>query len=313
MIIVDTHCDTITKIMETKEELYKNNGHIDLERLSRFGNFVQFFACFIDTVYNKTNTSLKRVLEIIDKAYYEFDKNSQHVSLCKNYDDIIHAFSQNKVAAMLSIEGGEALAGEIYVLRMLYKLGVRSICLTWNNRNEIADGMYEKDTKGGLTTFGKEVVSEMNRLGMIVDISHLASQGFWDVIETTKAPIIASHSNAKKICSHIRNLDDEQIIAIHKNGGVIGINLCDEFISSNNASLSDIIRHIEYIASLVGVDNIGIGADFDGVERLPYGINGVQDIAKIFDELQKLNYKQEDIEKIAGKNFLRVIKEIVKK
>lgn len=311
MIIVDTHCDTITKIMETKEGLYKNKGHIDLERLLKNGQFVQFFACYIDTVYNKTNTSLKRVLEIIDRAYYEFRKNNQYVELCKSYDDVEKAFAENKVAAILSIEGGEALAGEIYVLRMLYELGVRSICLTWNNRNEIADGMYERDTGGGLTTFGREVVAKMNDLGMIVDVSHLAPKGFWNVIEITKSPIIASHSNAKKICSHIRNLDDEQIIAIHKNGGVIGINLCDEFISSNNASITDVIRHIEYIASLVGIDNIGLGADFDGVERLPSGINGVQDVVKIFDELQKLNYKQDDIEKIAGKNFLRVIKEVI--
>ena len=212
---------------------------------------------------------------------------------------------------MLSIEGGEALAGELYVLRMLYKLGVRSICLTWNNRNEIADGLYEKDTRGGLTTFGKEVVREMNRLGMIVDVSHLSNQGFWDVIETTKKPIIASHSNAKKICPHIRNLDNEQIIALHRNGGVMGINLCDEFISDDNPDVLNIIRHIEHIASLVGVDHVGIGADFDGVERLPNGINGVQDITKILEELRKLNYKQEDIAKIAGGNFLRIIKEVL--
>ena len=312
MIIVDTHCDTLTKIMDTNEGLYHNNCHIDLKRLSNFDQSVQFFACFIDTVYNKTNTSLKRVLEIIDRAYYEFDKNSDYISLCKSYDDIKRAHSQKKVAGILSIEGGEALAGELYVLRMLYELGIRSICLTWNNRNEIADGLYDDVTKGGLTSFGREVVKEMNRLGMIVDVSHLSPYGFWDVLDTTNAPIIASHSNAKSVCNHKRNLTDEQILAIHKNNGVIGINLCDEFISENNATITDIIRHIEYIASLVGVDHIGIGADFDGVDRLPSGIQGVQDVTKIFDELQRLNYKEQDIQKIAGKNFLRVIKHVIR-
>ena len=188
----------------------------------------------------------------------------------------------------------------------------KSLCLTWNYRNEIADGVFESESRGGLTLFGKEVVKNMNSLGMLIDLSHISERGFWDVMELSKQPVITSHSNAKKICSHIRNLHDEQIMAIKNNGGVIGINLCPDFLSDNkDAYLKDIIKHIEYIVGLTGIDHIGLGADFDGIDSLPKDINGVEDIYKIADELLKLNYSNEDVEKFLGKNFLRIIKEIL--
>lgn len=311
MIIVDAHCDTITKIMEKGTQLRKNDCHVDIDRLKAKGNYVQFFAAFIDPAYCQAY-ALKRALQIIDEFYRQIEVNKDDIMICCNYNDIEEAVKANKIAAVLSIEGGETLQGDLGVLRMLYRLGVRSICLTWNHRNEIADGVKDESSGGGLTPFGREVVKEMNRLGMLIDLSHISKTGFWDVLECTSAPVIVSHSNAQRLCAHRRNLTDKQIMAVKDNGGVIGINLYPEFLNnSKEATIKDIINHIEYIASLAGPDHIGLGADFDGVDGLPAGINGVQDIEKIFNELAKLNYSSENIEKFAGKNFLRVIQNVL--
>jgi len=308
MIIVDAHCDTITKIMESGENLYRNKCQVDIERMQNAGNYVQFFAAFISPEYYH-NSPKKRAVRIIDMLCRQIDMYKDNIMLCYNYNDVERALSNSRVAAIISIEGGEALQGDISILREFFGMGVRSICLTWNHRNEIADGVVESNAGGGLTAFGREVIKEMNTLGMLVDLSHISEKSFWDVMECTEKPVIASHSNAKRICPHKRNLTDEQIIAIKNNGGVIGINLYPHFLNSSGiASLKDIIMHIEHIASLAGEDHIGLGADFDGIDSTPEGIGGVEDIYKIFDELQKLNYSQGFIDKFASGNFLRMLK-----
>lgn len=310
MIVVDAHCDTLTKIMETNESLNKNSCHSDLNRMSIYDGYVQFFAAFIEPHYGGAY-ALKRGIEIIDTFYLEQEKHSQKLSLCTDYAGIEKTISEKKVAGILSIEGGEALNGELSALRMFYKLGVRSICLTWNHRNEIADGQAEDITGGGLTNFGRAVVAEMNSLGMLVDVSHISERGFWDVLEATDSPIIASHSNARAICNHKRNLTDDQIFALVKNKGVMGINFYPPFLTKSKvAALTDIINHIEHIVGLAGCDNIGIGADFDGINSTPTEICGVEDIEKVLNELARLNYTESDIKKIAGENFLRVIKTV---
>jgi membrane dipeptidase len=308
MIIVDAHCDTITKIMETGEELSSNKCHIDLTRMVKAGEYVQFFAAFIDPAFGQAY-AMKRAVQIIDRFYEEIEK-SDCISLCRNLEEVMEAINTKKIAAMLSIEGGDALQGDLSALRMFYKLGVRSVCLTWNYRNEIADGGLDGDSGGGLTPFGKRLIKEMNRLGMIIDVSHISEKGFWDCIELTKKPLIASHSNAKKICGHVRNLTDKQLYAIRENRGVAGINFYPRFLKDDEgASLNDIVKHIEYMCSLIGTDHVGFGSDFDGIESVPEGVNGIHDMEKVLNELMRLNYKSEDIEKIAGLNFLRVIKD----
>ncbi len=311
MIIFDAHCDTVTKIMELNSNLYQNSCHIDLIRLKKAGNCIQTFAAFIDPAYSQAY-SMKRAMQIIDRFYNELEIYKDDIMLCCNYSDIEKAFSDGKIAAMLSIEGGEALQGDLGALRNFYRLGVRSICLTWNYRNEIADGVKDGETGGGLTPFGRKLIKEMNNLGMLVDLSHISEKGFWDVIETTAKPIIVSHSNARIICSHPRNLNDDQIKAVAENGGVIGINLYPDFLNnSGKASMADVVKHIEHMVSVAGADHIGLGADFDGIEKTPEGINGIEDINSIFEELGKLNYKEEVIEKIAGGNFLRLVKNLL--
>ncbi|HEX2925682.1 MAG TPA: dipeptidase [Ruminiclostridium sp.] len=312
MKFVDAHCDTITTIMETGEALRNNKGHIDLNRLKQYDSFVQFFAAFISPQHAKMG-ALRRALDIMDRLYREIEINNDEIMLCRNYNDIVTAAQNHKVAAVLSIEGGEALEGSISVLRMLYELGVRAMTLTWNFRNQIADGVADGSTNGGLTPFGRETVAEMNRLGMMVDVSHLSEAGFWKVINLSSAPIIASHSNAKEICGHRRNLTDEQLLALKKNGGVTGINMCPDFIvNEGRAEMKHIIAHIEHIVGLTGEDTLGLGADFDGIEETPAGMEGVQCFPDLINELLKLNYNETLINKIAGENFLRVIKTVLK-
>lgn len=312
MIFVDAHCDTVTTIMKTGEDLKNNKGHIDLDRLKKYESFVQFFAAFIAPEQAKMG-ALRRTLDIIDKLYREIEINKNDIMLCRNYNDIVNAINSSKVAAVLTIEGGEALEGSLSVLRILYQLGVRAITLTWNFRNQIADGVADSVTNGGLTPFGREVVAEMNRLGMMVDVSHISEAGFWDVINLSSAPIIASHSNAKKICAHKRNLTDEQLLALKKNGGVTGLNLYSDFIENEGkAQMKHVIAHIEHIIGLTGEDTLGLGADFDGIDKTPSGLEGVQCLTNLINELLRLNYSETLINKIAGENFLRVIKTVAK-
>lgn len=310
MLVVDTHCDTAERLLDTGEGLYANSLHADLKRMSRYKGYVQLFAAFVDDALGQAY-ALRRALCIIDGLYREADINREHMRICLSFEDIRQALEDGKVAGLISIENGLALQGEPAVLRMLYRLGVRSICLTWNGRNELADGV-RAGSDGGLTEFGREVVREMDALGMLADVSHISVNGFWDVIETSRSVVSASHSNARKICDHPRNLYDDQLLAIAETGGVIGVNFYPYFLNgTDNASKDDIIRHIEYIAGLSGIDHVGFGADFDGIGTTPRDVKGVQDLGLLLNELAKLNYTESAIKKIAGENHMRVFERVL--
>ena len=310
-IVVDAHCDTITKLMDIKSKsnqgLYENSLHFDLTRTQSYGGFVQFFAAYISPDYCPNN-AYARCRDIMRHFEYEVAKNQDSILHVKKSGDIKTAINQNKVAAVLTIENGAALEGDINKLQEFYDLGVRSIGLTWNGSNQIACGVKGDEPQGGLTTFGREVVTGMNELGMIIDVSHLTETSFWDVMEATRAPIIASHSNAKKIHDHPRNLTNQQFEAVIKNNGVVGINLYPLFLNgTDRANINDILRHIEHLCGLGGTNNIGIGADFDGIPITPTDVTGIQYLSTIFEALLQKNYTEEIVKNIAGLNFLRVI------
>lgn len=310
LIIADAHCDTIAALMDTEMNIFSNGLHVDIERMKKYKGYVQFFAACINPYYGR-EYAVKWIIRAIDLFYNQADAYGSFIKLCRNLGEVNTALRQKKVAAILAVEGGDILQGELSMLRLLYRLGVRCMTLTWNYRNEIADGILDNETSGGLTSFGKSVIKEMNRLGMIVDLSHISERGFWDAVELSKAPVILSHSNAKRLCSHVRNLSDTQLMAVKENGGVVCVNFCPDFLNdTGEAGISDIIRHIEYLAAFAGIEHIGIGSDFDGIGRFPEGIMGVQDLVKIFNELAKLNYSQEAIEKIASKNVLKIIEKV---
>ncbi len=273
---------------------------------------VQIFAIFIEDFY-KPDRSLKRTLQLIDCFYKEIEKNQIDISLVTNYNQIEEVNSAGKIAAILSIEGGEALEGDLGVLRVLYKLSVRLLTLTWNQRNQIADGIWESRTGSGLTEFGIKVIDEMNDLGMLIDVSHLLETGFWDVVKRSKTPIVASHSNCYALCPHLRNLKDEQIKALVDKGGVIGITFVPNFLTQEKRKtiVKDVVTHIDYLVEKAGIDCVGLGSDFDGTDDLPLGLEGVDKIPNITKELLDRGYKEREIEKILGGNFLRVFKEVV--
>ncbi|MFZ5597505.1 MAG: dipeptidase [Bacillota bacterium] len=310
--VVDAHCDTLTALGKQGRRLGQRSvkGHVDLPRLVDGGVNVQFFAAFIDPLYR--DNPLARAMEIFDVLFGEMEDNGGAVGLVKAYSDIERFISEKKVAALLSVEGGEALAGRIEVLRVFYQLGVRSITLTWNGRNELGDGVAEAGSGGGLTRFGAAVVREMNRLGMLVDVSHMAGKGFRDVLEESSKPVIASHSNCRKLCSHPRNLDDDQIKALAAGGGVVGLCFYPYFLDDGGtATLDRLLDHAEHMACVAGVDCIGIGSDFDGIEAVVPDLYDVTCLPLVTEGLLKRGFSSGEVEKILGGNFLRVMKQVL--
>lgn len=310
-IVVDAHVDTILAVAAGERRLNERSakGHVDLPRLKEGGVNVQIFAHFIEPQY-KPDRALPRCIELLDVFFREAGANTGSMTVAKSYEDIVAAIEAGKLAAIISIEGGEALGGRLEVLRMFHRLGVRSLCLTWNERNDIADGVGEWRSAGGLTNFGRQVVQEMNRLGMLIDVSHLAEPGFWDVLAETTSPVIASHSNARAICDHVRNLTDDQIRALAQNGGVMGLNFCPDFIDDRHATIDRIIAHIEHIIDLVGDDHIGLGSDFDGIADTPEGLEDVARLPALTETLLSRGYSETTIKKLLGGNFMRVFREV---
>ena len=305
--IFDAHCDTISKLFNQGAELKKSNLHLDLERMSKFYTYIQVFAAFIDK--NKVVGSyVNYALKLFDKYYFEIEKNKGLINPILSSDDLTNT-ENGGVYSILSIEGGEMLEGSLSTISMFYRLGVRLITLTWNYANEISDGICEA-RGGGLTDFGKSAVKMMEDLGILIDVSHISEKGFWDVYENTKYPFIASHSCVKSLCSHSRNLNDEQISAIIKRNGVIGINFYPDFLSDDKvADINTIVKHIEYILKMGGENVLAFGSDFDGVSHLPQGISGVQDIYKIIDALSYKGFDSTLCDKIAYKNLYRIFYE----
>ena len=309
MGIVDGHCDTVVSAYEKGMSLLKNSGHIDLERLAAFDSPVQFFAIWLKKSYYPI--SLRQTLKYIDFYYNELFKNNAVMGHINSFHDIVRNKAAGRISSILSLEGCEALEGELSTLRMLYRLGVRGAGLTWNHRNALGDGVLERDTHGGLTIFGKACVQEMNRIGMIVDVSHLSEDGFWDVDRVATVPYIASHSNARSICDVPRNLSDDQIRAISVKGGVIGVNLYTPFISlERKTDIKDVLCHIDHVISVGGCQAVGLGCDFDGIESMPEGIKDVAGIKKLIEAVSH-KHGGEVAELFAEKNFLRVLQKIL--
>lgn len=311
-MLIDLHCDTFLKLMKDKENsnLYENEFSIDIRKLKRANSLAQFFAMWIDL--KKENDPMERCLEMIDKFYIELDKNPIDIALATNYDEIIKNNKEGKISAVLTIEEGGAIRGQLHNLRNYYRLGVRAITLTWNHANEIGyPNLNDEYRNKGLTEFGKEVVCEMNRLGMLIDVSHLSDAGFYDVARLSEKPFIASHSNSRAMKNHFRNLTDDMIKVLSERGGVMGISVEKEFLGdSNNAKIEDMISHIKHIRNVGGIDVIAIGTDFDGCSPNSE-IGNIGEMDKLREALKKNKFTEDEIDKIFYGNALRVIKEVL--
>ena len=315
MFICDCHCDTLTELYNKNASLYENEQHFDIKRQIALGGGLQFCAIYVPTEVFRYQGGLRYTLCLLDKYNQEIKKlheNGIDVLQVRTAEDAGNVL-KHKAATLLAIEEGGAIDGSLEALRCLYELGVRAMTLTWSNRNDIADGINEEATGSGLTLFGKQVVAEMNRLGMLVDVSHISTAGFWSVIETSSKPIIATHSNAKSLCAHPRNLNDEQIKALAQNGGLAGITFAGQFLEEDwrNACIESVYKHIDYMLNLIGNDDhIGFGSDFDGISHPPYNIQGVQDYKPLIEYLSKY-YSDETINKITHQNIINLLQKVL--
>ena len=305
--LIDGHCDTISRFMEVGGNLYSNDGQVDLKRLKGYESPCQVFALWLDEKYY--SAALRQTLKMIDFFQEQMKICEKWIRPVYTYADYEKNRREKKMSALLSVEGGEALEGEISSLHILHQLGVRMMTLTWNHRNALADGVGESISKGGLTTFGRLVVEEMERLSMIVDVSHLSDKGFWDTVSMAKRPVVASHSNARGVYPVPRNLTDEQIRAIAETGGVVGVNFFTEFLGVQG-TIDDVLLHIDHILSAGGEDVLALGSDFDGISSAPNGLEDVSKTGRLIDKVEK-KYGSRIAEKFSGGNYRRVFREIL--
>ena len=357
-IVIDTHNDFISTGIEKNKNFDQDlNGitHSDLNRMIKGGVDVQVFSIFCDGSYG-TGTAFTFANREIDSLYAVVKRNPSKMMIVKSSNDIEQAVKSKKLGAMMGVEGGHMIEDRIDYLDSLYKRGARYLTLTWNNSTAWASSAADERAGNdlghpyGLNQFGEQVVAHMNKIGMIVDISHVGEKTFYDALRVTTKPVIASHSCAYALCPVPRNMTDDQIKALGKNNGVIQLNFYSGFIDStfreknNNfiakhqsekdsilitnpsdfyanlfihekykeeidstrPSLSLLIDHLDHIVNLIGVDHVGIGSDFDGINSSPRELNDVTDMPLITKELLRRGYSKKDIFKILGGNFIRV-------
>ncbi|MDP2602168.1 MAG: dipeptidase [Deltaproteobacteria bacterium] len=328
-VIVEAHRDVFEMVR------LKNSGekfpllNATLPRLKKGGVTISIFAVCGDSVTHSKGTYryLHAALENIDWLRQEAEASAGKIKIILSADDVPSEPSRDAVYFLLSFEGGKPLEGRLEHLRNFYWLGLRAMQITWNLRNELADGIREEETKGGLTRFGVSVVREMNRLGMLIDLAHISRTGFFHVLDIATGPVVCSHSNCRKLNLHPRTIDDDQIKALAGTGGVMGINAIATQVAAKEPTLDKLLDHISYIAEIVGVDHVGLGLDFvkddgplhpedelfnTGENKLLPELENEEDLLNLTDRLVKRGFKADEITKILGGNFLRVLKEVLK-
>lgn len=332
MKVVDMHCDTILALFNKNKEgkaesLLKNSLQIDLTKMKQGDYLLQNFAMFVHL--KKVDNPIIMAHQLIDLYYSEIEKNQDLIRPVLSYQDIEDNLKENKMSAMLTLEEGDVVGNDLALLRNYYRLGVRMIALTWNFPNVIGhpnidsskvpfshQDLYTINTTDGLTSFGIQYIKEMERLGIIIDVSHLSDAGFYDVLKYTKKPFVASHSNARMITKVGRNMSDDMIKQLSLRGGVMGINYCGAFLTDdeeNNyfAYVKDIVKHIKHIYKVGGIDCIGLGSDFDGIDD-NLEMDNASKLFLLETALIDAGFTIEEVEKIFYKNVLRVYKQILK-
>ena len=322
MKVVDMHCDTIGELWKAEKagkpiSLRSNSLHIDLEKMQKGDYLLQNFAMFV--FLGREKDPLVNVLEMIDVYNRAMAENADIIGPVLNYQDIEKNRAAGKLSGMLTIEEGAVLKGNPYVVRTLYQLGVRMLTLTWNFENEIGYPNtivkakdYDPSRHYGLKPEGIEIVREMNRVGMIVDVSHLGDDGFWDVVKYCDGPFVASHSNARAVCNHTRNMTDDMIRALADKGGVMGLNFCGDFLNPNGKSrVEDMVRHAKHIINVGGSDILGLGTDYDGIDG-DLELDHCDKMPLLAQEMERQGFSTQQIEKIFHGNVLRLYREVLK-
>lgn len=313
MKFIDLHCDTAGRIFYENLHLNKSICKVDIEKLKKGKCLGQVFAIFVD---QKLNFSpYNEFKKIYDRFMTELESNSSDIILVRNIDELDKAESQNKIGAFLSIEEGEVVRGSVKKLHEVYDKGIRILTITWNYKNKLGYPNYQFKYKDkGLTEKGVNIVRECERLGILPDASHLSDKGFYDLLDICSKPFIASHSNARSVTNHPRNLTDDMIKALSNKGGVMGLNFCSDFLESSGektASLEAIAAHAEHIKNIGGIDVLCIGSDFDGILNEVEVADSSQ-FDKLYHTLKKCNFTEREIEKVFYDNVRRVFKETLK-
>ncbi|WP_233567121.1 dipeptidase [Cohnella endophytica] len=301
MRIFDAHCDVLNKLLENPELDFLHEEKlldVTLDRMIESGIGVQNFAIYLSAPYSD---QFRHVLESVD-LFHERILSNRQIHFVQSKADLKLAREEGWIGALLSLEGVDALQGNLTYVRILFYLGVRSIGITWNHANWAADGVMEP-RKGGFTARGMKLIKECNRLGIIVDVSHLSEKGFWELTELSDKPFIASHSNSSAICPRLRNLTDEQIASIIRINGVMGITFVPPFVHLEEpVTMDKILRHIDHVCSLGGSRHIGLGSDFDGIKEWVVGLEHSGKYHHFVNMLQK-HYNEEDVEHFVYKNW----------
>jgi membrane dipeptidase len=319
-LLIDTHNDITSRTVDGADIGQPlTNTHTDLGRMKKGGMGAVFFAVYVAASYTEGNHSAKRALDMIDTVKHDIaGRYPGDFMPATTAAEIREAHRHNKIAALMGLEGGHAIEDDLRLLRIFYNEGVRYMTLTHTNSNHWADSSGDANKpNNGLSAFGKDVVREMNRLGMIVDVSHVADKTFWDALETSQAPIFASHSSARAIANVPRNMTDEMIVAMAKKDGVIQINFNCGFLKTDagtppHADVSDVVKHINHVVEIAGIDAVGLGSDFDGVMCVPQGLEGVDKWPNLTRALLEEGYTQDEIVKIYGGNTLRLMTRVEK-
>lgn len=298
--LFDCHCDTISRVIAEGGSLRKNGFHTDLERLHKFAPCAQVFAVCAETLdrpVEKADAMLRRLSQ-------EIEENSDIVTLCLNFHDIKKAAESGKVAVFISIEGCEQISS----LESAYQDGVRVLHPTWNFDNELCGATMGSGK--GLTEKGRAFVKKAQHMGFALDMSHISERGFWDTLEACEKPVIAGHSNAKALCNVPRNLTDEQFNALVDVGGGAGINLYPEFLGLGK-DINAVIAHIEHFLSLGGERSVFLGCDFDGIDSTPTGLDGVQKLDKLYNELLNRNYPEALVRALFWDNLYDIMEKML--
>lgn len=301
----DGHCDTPIELWRNGARLRENRLAVSLERAKRLGGWAQFFAFCTAWIENGT-PHFEQYREALSCFSAQLRENEDAITLCRSASEAESAMRDGKAAAFLSIEGAEAIDCDPGRLEEAYAQGVRMISLVWNIENSLTGSCV---TGNGLSAKGKEFFRRAQRLGMIVDVSHLSERGFWEMTELAEKPIVASHSNAKALCGHIRNLTDEQFKAICQLGGTAGLNLAGAFLSDSGvATFEDFRRHFDHFLALGGEGHIAVGLDLDGTDDLPAGFTGVENFENLAEYLEKCGYPEESIQNLFCNSLMRVVR-----
>jgi membrane dipeptidase len=356
-LVIDGHNDLPWKLREKSASAFEIMDiaaaqpqlHTDIPRLRAGGVGAQFWSAWVPPETQRTGGATRIALEQIDLIHRMVGRYSDTFAFARTADDVIRIRKSGRIASLIGVEGGHTIENSLGVLRMFHDLGVRYLTLTHTETIDWADSSTDEARHGGLTEFGEQVVREMNRLGMLIDISHVSDDTVRDVLRVTRAPIIASHSSCKSLADHPRNLPDDLLKGIARNGGVIMVNFYSGFVHPEAAAnvrelfplyrklreehgdgetvekairawheahpmphgdVGTVVDHIDHVVKIAGIDHVGLGSDYDGITRLPAGLEDVSCLPRITEELLRRGYGEGDIRKVLGENALRVMRQV---